>query len=354
MDKKLSGLATGIGSMPHQQTDPALRLISKSLPDIPHWPQLPAAGEEEGFIRQYLSPLIERGLVVEASGRSPFFQTDAEDWLEMLTEFYTDVLADQEDLSVARFAFPPSSAAGFYSFLEQLRCEGAGDALYLKGQVTGPVTMGFQITNENMQPAFYNDELRDIIVRSLALQIRWQIRTLATFGLPVIIFVDDPSIYGYGQSTFVGLSREAIQQSLIPLIEAAKEEGALIGVHACAGVDWSLLFELPFDFVNIDTYNYFTSLLVYSGELNDYLARGGALAWGIVPTSAEIESESAQSLLARVEEHMLTLENKGVDSGRLRSQLLFTPSCGTGSLPVDHAEKVYCLLTEISELYRKL
>ncbi len=354
MDKKLSGLATGIGSMPHQQAAPALSLIYKSLPHIPHWPQLPAAGEDEGFIRQYLSPLIERGLVVEASGRSPYFQTDAEGWLEMLTEFYTDVLADQEDQTIASFAFPLSSAAGFYSFLEHLRCEGTGDAIYLKGQVTGPVTMGFQITNENMQPAFYNDELRDIIVRSLALQIRWQIRTLAAYGLPVIIFIDDPAIYGYGQSTFVGLSREAIQQSLIPLIEAAKEERALIGVHACAGVDWSLLFELPFDFVNIDIYNYFTSLLVYSSELNNYLARGGSLAWGVVPTSAEVESESAHSLLERVEGHMLTLEKKGVDGGRLRSQLLFTPGCGTGSLPVDYAEKAYCLLMEISELYRKL
>jgi hypothetical protein len=353
MDKKLFGLGTGIGSMPHQQTDPALRLIFKSLSEIPHWPQLPTAGEEEGFIRQYLSPLIERGLVIEAAGRSPFFQTDAADWLERLTEFYTEVLAGQDDQSVARFAFPPSAATGFYSFIEQLRQEGTGDALYLKGQLSGPVTMGFQVTDEKMQPSFYQDELRDILVRSLALQIRWQARTLASFGLPVILFIDDPSIYGYGQSTFVGLSREAIQQSLIPLIEAAKDEGALVGVHACAGVDWSLLFELPFDFVNIDVYHYFTSLLVYTREFNSYLARGSALAWGIVPTSAEIESESAESILAKLEEQMLTLEKKGIDSGRLRSQLLFTPSCGTGSLSVAHAENVYRILLQISQQYRK-
>lgn len=353
MDKKLFGLATGIGSMPHQQTDPALHQIFTSLPEIPHWPQLPTTGEEEGFIRQYLSPLIERGLVIEAPGRAPFFQTDVVNWLERITEFYTDVLAGQDDQSVARFAFPSSAATGFYSFIERLRRDGTGDACYLKGQLSGPVTMGFQVTDEKMQPSFYHDELRDILVRSLALQVRWQVRTMASLGLPVILFIDDPGIYGYGQSTFVGLSREAIQQSLIPLIEAAKEEGALIGVHACAGVDWSLLFELPFDLVNIDVYHYFTSLLVYTREFDSYLARGGSLAWGIVPTSPEIESESAQTLLAKLEEQMLTLEKKGVDSGRLRSQLLFTPSCGTGSLSIDHAESVYRLLPEISQLYRK-
>lgn len=353
MDKKLFGLATGIGSMPQPQADPALRLIFKSLSEIPHWPQLPTLGEGEGFIRQYLSPLIERGLVIEPAGGSPFFQTDAGDWLERLTEFYTDVLAGQDDQSVARFAFPSSVAAGFYSFMERLRQDGTGDALYLKGQLSGPVTMGFQVTDEKRQPSFYSDELRDILVRSLALQVRWQARTLASLGLPVILFIDDPGIYGYGQSTFVGLSRDAIQQSLTPLIEAGKEEGALIGVHACAGVDWSLLFELPFDFVNIDVYHYFTSLLVYIREFDSYLARGGALAWGIVPTSAEIESESAVTLLAKLEEQMLTLEKKGVNSDRLRSQLLFTPSCGTGTLSLAHAESVYRLLPEISLLYRK-
>lgn len=354
MDKKLFGLGTGIGSMPHQQTEPALGLIFKSLPEIPHWPQLPTVGEEEGFIRQYLNPLIERGLVIESAGRFPFFQTDSADWLERMTQFYTDVLAGHDDQSVARFAFPPSAAVGFHSFIERLSQEGTGNALYLKGQLSGPVTIGFQVTDEKMQPSFYHDDLRDILVRSLALQVRWQVRTLASFGLPVILFIDDPSIYGYGQSTFVGLSRESIQQSLIPLIEAAKDEGALIGVHACAGVDWSLLFELPFDFVNIDVYHYFTSLLVYIREFDSYLARGGSLAWGIVPTSDEIEAESAESLLVKLEEQMVTLEKKGVDRNRLRSQLLFTPSCGTGSLSVAQAESVYRILPRISQLYRKL
>ncbi|EEG77249.1 uroporphyrinogen decarboxylase/cobalamine-independent methonine synthase family protein [Dethiobacter alkaliphilus] len=350
--KELYGLATAIGSLPQREADTALSMIFSSVPEIPHWPQLPTAGAAEGFIRQYLTPLLDRRLVVEAPGRSPYFPTAAADWLERITAFYSEVLDETDPKAPQHFGFPKESAAGFYAFLQRLHEKGPGAARYIKGQLSGPVTMGFQVTDENMQPAFYNEELRDMLVRSLIMQVRWQARTLAAFDRPVILFIDDPGIYGYGQSTFVGLSKEAIQDSLRPLIDAAHEEGALVGVHACAGVDWSLLFELPLDIVNIDVYHYFTSLVLYAAEFAEYLSRGGTLAWGLVPTSDEITTESAQSLLKRLEEYFQTLEKKGVDRDRLRKQLIFTPSCGTGTLTTSQAEAVYARLQEVSKTYR--
>jgi hypothetical protein len=351
MNDKLFGLTAAIGSLPHKKAQAALNLIFEHVAEIPHWPQLPATGEEEGFVRQYLNPLLSRGLVKVEQGRSPYFATDLDDWLELLTAFYSEAL--EPDEAVAGFSFPADAAAGFYAFLEYIEANGTGSALYLKGQLSGPVTIGFQLNDAGMRPAFYNTELRDVLVRSLALQARWQVRELDRFGLPVILFIDDPSIINYGQSTFVGLSREDIKESLLPIIDAVHAEGALAGVHACAGVDWSLLFELPFDIVNIDVYHYFTSLLVYAAEFNGFLERGGVLAFGLVPTSAEIEDETAAKLLSRLDEYMNVLERRGVDSGRLRRQLLLTPSCGTGTLTVAQAEMVYCLLKQVGAEYRK-
>lgn len=343
--------ATGIGSLPHKDAGAALNLILEHIPDVPHWPQLPLAGSEEGFIRQYLTPLLERQLVVEETGRSPYFATGADDWLDRLTAFYTEVLNESDPDAPSRFGFPEASAAGFYAFLAKMKNEGIGKARVVKGQLSGPVTMGFQITDEKMQPAFYSDELRDILVRSLSMQVRWQVRTLKMLGCSVILFIDDPGLYGFGQSAFVGLSREAIQDSLRPLIQAAHEEGAAVGVHACAGIDWSLVFELPFDFVNIDVYHYFTSLLLYAAEFDSFLQKGGALAWGLVPTSPEVKIETEETLLARLKEYFIALEKKGVDPDRMRQQLIFTPSCGTGTLTLPQAEAVYRLLGRLSELY---
>lgn len=350
--RDLYRFATGIGSFPCQAASTALEIVFKYLPELPHWPQLPAGGEEEGFIRQYLSPLIDGGLVQITSGRSPYFVTDAPDWLERQTAFYTSALAAEAENSWAAFGFPPSSAVGFYAFLEQLEERGLGQARYLKGQLSGPVTLGLQLTDAALQPAFYRDDLREMLVTSLSLQLRWQIEKLASAGLPVIIFIDDPSLLCFGQSSFVGLSREAIQKSLRALVDVAHEAGALVGVHACAGVDWSILFELPFDIVNVDVYHYFPSLLVYTAELGRYLAGGGVLAWGLIPTSPEVEQETAEALLGRLEEYIGTLAKKGLDRARLNEQLLFTPSCGTGTLSANQAGKVYSLLQESSVRYR--
>lgn len=353
MKSQLQGLATGIGSLPYLTAAPALELIFNSIPGLPHWPQLPAAGDKEGLVRQYLSPLLERGLVVEAPGRSPYFIDETKDWLAWLTEFYHEVLEYSTQAAIDSFGFPPAVAAGYYAFLQHLQSNGVGSACYLKGQLTGPLTTGIVVTDEKMQPSFYDHDLREVIVRSLAMQIRWQARSLQQFGLPVMLFLDEPGLYGYGQAAFVGLSRTEIQECLQTLIDVAHEEAVLIGIHACAGIDWSLLFELPFDVVNVDMYNYFTSLLPYVQECGTYLDRGGFLAWGLVPTSAEVEQETVSSLLTRLADYQARLAAKGVNETALHKQLIFTPSCGTGTLSTTQTRAIYNLLHQLTEHYEK-
>lgn len=352
MRRELQGLATGIGSFPYLTAAPALELIFNCLPSLPHWPQLPAAGAKEGLVRQYLSPLLARGLVVEAPGRAPYFVPETKDWLAWLTEFYHDVLDHSTPAAIDTFAFPPQVAAGYYAFLQHLQTNGPGAARFIKGQLTGPLTTGIVVTDEKMQPSFYDHDLREVIVRSLAMQIRWQARSLQQFGVPVLLFIDEPGLYGFGQAAFIGLSRAEIQESLQALIDVAHEENVIIGIHACAGIDWSLLFELPFDVINIDMYNYFTSLLPYVQECSDYLNRGGFLAWGLVPTSVDVLQETATSLFTRLTDYQMRLVAKGINEAALQKQLLFTPSCGTGTLTTRQTAAVYQLLRQLTELYQ--
>ena len=51
--KNLKGLATGVGSLPHQDADSALDLIFKYLPSIPFWPQLSKRDSREGMVAQF-------------------------------------------------------------------------------------------------------------------------------------------------------------------------------------------------------------------------------------------------------------------------------------------------------------
>lgn len=345
----LYGLATGIGSTPHACPGEALELIYTYLKEIPHWPQLPRRSAAEGFAAQYLAPLFQRGMIALNATGNPYFTTDDPHWEERAFSFY-EMLLDENNL--VEFAFPPDSAAGFYAFLESRACF-PGEAFCVKGQISGPVTLGFQVNDTCGRPSFYDDMLREILVKTLAGQARWQTHCLKSMGLPALVFIDDPGLYGYGSSTAVGLGRSEIQSALREISEGIRAAGGMAGVHCCAGPDWSLLLELPLDLVSFDAYSYFSSLQVYSEALELFLEKGSALAWGIIPASEQALEEDAGSLQRLLDQRMEILVGQGVNETRLRRQLMITPSCGTGTLPPVLAERIYSLTASLAKSLAK-
>jgi len=353
----LCGTATGIGSMPHGDPGRALGLIKETLPQGPHWPQLPRRRRAEGFNRQYLTPLEKLGLLnLEISG-NPFFKDHAEDWVEKVAKFYELYLTCQKEgdsySAYSFFAFPEESAAGFYKFLEEDWESSLYKPRFLKGQLSGPLSLGLQVNAADGTAAFYHRDLRDIITKTLVLSVKFQVKALKKFSLPVLIFIDEPLLLSFGQSPYISLSREAIYESLKEVVMAIKEEGAYAGIHCCSGVDWSILFQLPLHVVNFDAYSYFDSMLVYSEELDIFLKKGGLLGWGLIPTSEDIEYISVLSLREKFYEGIRRLSRQGVDETLLRKQYLLTPSCGTGTLSIPQSEKVYRVTGELKNLLQQ-
>ncbi|HBX24074.1 MAG TPA: hypothetical protein DEF34_10665 [Desulfotomaculum sp.] len=349
------GMATGIGSLPFKDTETALKLIKENMPQAPHWPQLPQLGSDEGFVHQFLDPLVRMGLL-EKRGDRVVFPVDAPDWPDRLTEFYT-VFMDAESgdpEALATFAFPAASATGFYAFLENLRQNGTGPARYLKGHMTGPLTVGFQLKDERGRLAYYQDQQRDLLVKTLAMHASWQISELGKFGLPVIIFMDEPAVRVYGSSSYITVTREMVLADLNTIFAAIHTAGGIAGVHSCDAIDWSVLYESDLEIVNLDIYQYGESLLPYVKEMKPYLERGGVMAWGIVPTFDKAFEEDADSLLRRLEELWAELSKRGVDREMMLRQSLITPACGTGLLEPALAERIYRLTREVSEKLKTL
>lgn len=350
--KEIRHKVTAIGSMPHRETEAALKLISQNIRHIPHWPQLPFRSSKEGFTNQYLNPMLNEELLTFKEGKV-FFNDSEAGWESKLMRYYEKVLQVQENSSgYDTFAFPEEAADGFYSFLKK---EAIGpECLVVKGQVSGPLSIGLQITDSQGNPSFYNQQLREITVKTLALNARWQIKKLEQLGYPVMIFVDDPGIYSYGTSSYVGLSRQDVQDSLEDIALSVKEEGGLSGMHSCAGVDWSIPLELSLDVINFDAYDYYTSMLVYLEQLKNFLNNGGMVAWGIVPTSESIEKEDSASLLKLLQERVEDMAAKGVPEQQLKEQMIVSPSCGAGTMSVEQAEKVYRELGGMAEELERL
>jgi hypothetical protein len=90
--------------------------------------------------------------------------------------------------------------------------------------------------------------------------------------------------------------------------------------------------------------------------LHAFLARGGSLGWGIVPTldREAAATETLPSLLARFDEGVDRLVRKGFDRELLLRRALITPSCGAGGVLTEPlAERVLGLLRQLSTLLRE-
>jgi hypothetical protein len=325
------GLATALGSFPHTDVHAVCRLVLDYFPDIPVWPQLPRLHFRENMYVQFTQGLP--CLVIDEEREKIFFDTE-QDTTPALEAFYERIIADDVDY----FALTPEYAAGFYAMAEHLRAIPAGDG-FVKGHVTGPVSLGLTITDETRRASLYNDLLADALTKTCAMKARWQIRQLKSLRSHVIIFIDEPYLASFG-SAYVSLNRESVVTMLNEVVEAIHAEGGMAGIHCCGNTDWPLLTETQTDIISFDAYHYVETIALYPAELEAYLKRGGVLAWGIVPTSEAIVHETEASLVAKLERGWGMLQAKGLDPAKLLEACLITPSCGAGPMTIDLAEKL--------------
>lgn len=341
-----------IGSLPLAEHAEAVRLILAHTPEIPLWPQLPRL-PKEGMVRQFLSGYP--GLAEEADRF--FVDSEGPGFADEMAAFYEEYLAVAADPSLlrsSRFALAADTAAGFAALRDALA---AGHVpLTVKGQVTGPVTAGIGARDGRGRSIFYDDNLRDMLVKLLSGKAAWQVAELRRFtgGMPPIVFIDEPGMVSFGSSGFAGVGREMAAEAVAEVIAAIHEAGGLAGIHICANGDWGPALDSAADIISFDAYFYFDNFILYRQPLSRFLSRGGMLAWGIVPTGdpQAVLNESAASLFAKWLDQLAALAAFGFSEGRLMSRTFIAPSCGTGSLTQELAEKVLAMTCEVSRLAR--
>jgi methionine synthase II (cobalamin-independent) len=342
------GLATLIGSLPVANHRQGWELINRYTPAIPLWPQLPS-NPKEGMLVQFMEGMI--GLV---EGERTYLDTGG-DFDEQLLPFFEEFLAVNEDhaaLMDSRFAISRERAGGLYLLKDEANA--SGQAVAVKGQITGPFTVLTGLQDQDQRLSYYNPSLREMVVQGLAMKSAWQVRFLKKSGLPVLIFIDEPALAGLGSSAFITISQDDIAQDLSQMIDGIQGAGGLAGVHVCANTEWNLLLTSKIDIISFDAYTFFDRFITCRDQIHAYMDRGGIIAWGIVPTSEKdkIEAETGESLVARWEEQAAQLCNEQWTIPAILEQSLTTPSCGTGSLSPDLAEKVLALTSEVSATLR--
>ncbi|MEI8173638.1 MAG: hypothetical protein WCH07_09175 [Deltaproteobacteria bacterium] len=341
-------LATGIGSMPFDDPGHAVDLILSKLPYAPHWPQLPRLGLNEQMEIQFSEHMP--CAVIDREKNRLYFDTSG-DYSEAFAQFYETYLLAMDpeggNGDCAAVAVSPVFSRGIHALEERLRQQGKKKP-FVKCQVIGPCSFALTVVDEKKRAIYYNEEFRDMITKTLAMICRWQVRTFRPYAQQVICFIDEPILSAFGSSTYVSVRRDDVIHLLKDMIDAVHAEGGVAGMHCCGNTEWSIPIDAGVDIINFDAFQYGETIAMYAEAVKAYLVRGGALAWGIVPTSTAIREQTVESLADRLEGMMDHLTSKGIEKWLIAEQAMLTPSCGTGSLTPGDAEMVYDKLASLS------
>ncbi|HLA49979.1 MAG TPA: hypothetical protein VJ000_02170 [Thermodesulfovibrionia bacterium] len=329
---------TGIGSLPHSDPLEACRVIFDSV-DMPFWPQLPHRNFLELMVPQY-------------SEGFPFTKIQGENiHVEKADE---QAAASFYEAIDRREGFPISKeyAAGLYAFINILK-EKKQKLKTVKGQITGPLTYTLSLTDNQKKPLYFDEEMRELALELLKGKVYWQIETLRPYAEEVLIFIDEPILSALGTSTYIGVDTAEALRLLSGLVNHIKTSGATAGIHCCGKADWPLILSSGIDVFSFDAYFYWDTLSLYPEEIKAFLDKGGFIAWGVVPTSDIIRGVTLQGLREQLERGLSSLVKIGIPGDRLEKQLLLTPSCGTGSLEINDALRVFSLLKDLKNSYVK-
>jgi len=335
---------TATGSFPHSDDLALSEWLVRNL-DIPCWPQLPRRDFRERMYIQYSTTLP--AVKIDAVNEKIYFDTRG-DLSGQLECFYSRYL----DGDLDAFALDPRNAAGFYTMLDIL---GATQGSLAKGQITGPISFGLTVTDQDLRASLYIEHLADAIVKNVASSARWQARQLLTVRPDVIIFVDEPYMASFG-SAFINLGREQVITTLDEVFTAIHQEGALAGVHCCANTDWSVLLATSADILNLDAYGYLHNLALYPVELSDFLNRGGLIAWGIVPNNSDVLHKTPADIARQLMDGFQLIQEKSqardapISAGQLARQSIITTSCGLGSTTESIADRAMETLVEVQHI----
>lgn len=338
---------TGIGSMPHESEKKACDIVFSKFRKIPFWPQL----VKRSFLEDMMAQFSERipGIEVDPTGKKIFInrKSNIKKEIEELNKWYS--LENLEYFSISE-----DYAAGFYEYVYRLKNHDNRMLDYLKGQITGPVSFIFTVSNESGIPIFFDKELREAAIKTLSRRARWQAATLKNIFKDIIIFIDEPSLVFFKQSAKDSkIKKEDLASYINRVVDAIHTEACYAGLHCCADADWDLALSTDIDILSFDAYNYGESFIKNSEIILNFLDRDGVIAWGIVPTTSPPPSEGVDSLVAKLEHYIKFLSRKKIDRQKIVSSSLITPSCGCGSLSKNDAEGVIERCVEFSRLAKE-
>ncbi len=313
------GATAGVGSLPHVDPAAAAAFAIGEF-DIATIPSLPRRSPCETMLGQAVSDI--QGVSADADGN--------------LVVDIDEVDADAP--IVTDFAGAPfTGMQAFLDVADRVHLDGAP----IKWQFVGPVTLGVALHRAGLDrmTAF------DLALRSVRSRLT-DISAHVAQTLPnseQIVVLDEPWFSELMQPGFPIPPDEAIDR--ISSAMAALPATTLTGVHCCAPFDVATLLASGPNVVSLPVSS---ELVDWVGYLTRFLADGGIIAWGVMPTDGPVPSSSERQWRA-LSDLWCSLVRLGCDPVLLRRQSIVTPHCGLVKHSASVARHIARLTAEVGK-----
>lgn len=328
-----TGAVTGIGSLPGTCTSWAIQTVAKFSPEIPFWPQLPRLSDREGPIGQGLGILAEL-IEPRRNGYGYHVKEGRIDSALRILHRSTGQLTE-------------ANAAGFNAFEEALARGRFPSAVAAKGQIEGPITLAAYLFYKDR--SFLSDAaLFAAVAFHVSQIICWQIDHLKSFGLPVLLFVDEPALCLEGREV-MAVSEEKRLSALAATLDGVRHRGAFAGLHCCAARPFEQMCRVKPDILSFDAHEGLEQFFANRDAL-DFVRSGGSVAYGLVPTWPSLDALDAGTLFTR----WLAAASLAGDPQELAQHAIITATCGLGLLEMSSVADSFNVAQGVSQLIRSL
>jgi hypothetical protein len=340
---------TAMGIMPHKDVDKAIELALGL--DIPFWPQLPHVSLYEDMYIQTsenfpgISIDFDKGRLIFNTAR---FEEEVNDYFSKMENPETYTLTKEYSRVFNRFL--SKNLQGYRA---------------IRGQITGPVSFGFKVLDENLKPIIYNNEVKMILFDFIQKKVNAQYQELRTKNQNAFVWVDEPGL-GY---VFSGLSGYNDQQAKEDYSNFVQGLEGTKGLHLCADVNLPYLLELGVEILSFDAFQIGFMPKEYTGSVAEFIKKGGIVSWGIVPTefkALEIQTTERLAFILTGYWEVIT-ENTNLSSDQIAEQALIAPaSCCLIDIAIETAErsktsnieeriveKAFSFLSELSQILKE-
>lgn len=297
-----------MGIMPHTDIEAALDL-SLSL-DIPFWPQLPKINFYQDMYAQASQNFP--GIRVDYKRRKLTFNTNH--FQHELWD-YTHKMTQTET-----FALTGTHSTVYNNFIQKDLRQFAA----IKGQILGPISLGYYILDEERKPIIYNNEVRILLNDFIQKKINYQYRQLVKKNSNAFIWIDEPGL-NYVFNGLFAYNDQHAKQDYLHLLAGLEGPKA---IHLCININLPYLLQLGIEVLSFDAYHIELIPQEYAKGIAEYIHQGGIISWGIVPTEiTELTHETPSTLLQQILNYwQLVSSYSGISQLKIAENSLIAPA----------------------------